>query len=93
MLECRATAFCTCAFFGDSHNSKDMGKTKKLYAYQINLVPEQEGGYTVLVPLLPGCVSYGRTIEEATENAKERDTDVDGRIQTRPHRYLSPWYF
>ncbi|MCH8268138.1 MAG: type II toxin-antitoxin system HicB family antitoxin [Acidobacteria bacterium] len=48
-----------------------MGKTKKLYAYQISLVPEQEGGYTVLVPLLPGCVSYGRTIEEATENAKE----------------------
>ena len=48
-----------------------MGKAKKLYAYQISLVPEQEGGYTVLVPLLPGCVSYGRTIEEATENAKE----------------------
>ncbi|MCZ6488971.1 MAG: type II toxin-antitoxin system HicB family antitoxin [Acidobacteria bacterium] len=48
-----------------------MGKTKKLYAYQISLVPEQEGGYTVLVPLLRGCVSYGRTIEEATENAKE----------------------
>ena len=48
-----------------------MGKTKKLYAYQISVVPEQEGGYTVLVPLLPGCVSYGRTIEEATENAKE----------------------
>ena len=48
-----------------------MGKTKELYAYQISLVPEQEGGYTVLVPLLPGCVSYGRTIEEATENAKE----------------------
>ncbi len=48
-----------------------MGKTKKLYAYQISLVPEQEGGYTVLVPLLPGCVSYGHTIEEATENAKE----------------------
>ncbi|MBI2815745.1 MAG: type II toxin-antitoxin system HicB family antitoxin [Acidobacteria bacterium] len=46
-------------------------KIKKVYSYQINLVPEKEGGYTVLVPLLPGCVSYGATIEEATENAKE----------------------
>ena len=46
-------------------------KTKKVYSYQINLIPEKEGGYTVLVPLLPGCVSYGPTIEEATENAKE----------------------
>lgn len=39
--------------------------------YQINLVPEPEGGYTVLVPALSGCVSYGETIEEATRNAKE----------------------
>ena len=46
-------------------------KKRKVYSYQINLVPEAEGGYTVLVPLLPGCVSYGRTIEEATENSKE----------------------
>jgi antitoxin HicB len=48
-----------------------MRKTKKVYSYQINLIPEREGGYTVLVPLLPGCVSYGETIEAATENAKE----------------------
>jgi predicted RNase H-like HicB family nuclease len=43
----------------------------KAYSYQINLIQEREGGYTVTVPLLPGCVSYGRTIEEATEKAKE----------------------
>jgi predicted RNase H-like HicB family nuclease len=35
------------------------------------LIPEEEGGYTVVVPLLPGCVSYGATIEEATANARE----------------------
>lgn len=39
--------------------------------YQINLIPEPEGGYTVLVPALPGCVSYGETIEQATTNAQE----------------------
>jgi len=48
-----------------------MRRSKKSYSYQINLVPEKEGGYTVLVPLLPGCVSYGRTVEEATVNARE----------------------
>ena len=46
-------------------------KIKRTHSYQINLIPEPERGYTVLVPLLPGCVSYGRTIEEAAENAKE----------------------
>ena len=44
---------------------------KKVYAYQITLVPEDEGGYTVVVPSLPGCVSYGRTVDEAAEMAKE----------------------
>lgn len=33
--------------------------------YQIVLTPEKEGGFTVTVPALPGCVSYGRTIDEA----------------------------
>lgn len=33
--------------------------------YQVVLTPEPEGGYTVTVPSLPGCVSYGKTIDEA----------------------------
>jgi predicted RNase H-like HicB family nuclease len=48
-----------------------MSRTRKGYSYQINLVPEPEGGYTVLVPSLPGCVSFGTSIEEATTNARE----------------------
>ena len=48
-----------------------MRRTKRVYSYQINLIPEPEGGYTVLVPLLPGCVSYGESIEEAAANARE----------------------
>ena len=27
--------------------------------------PEKEGGFTVLVPSLPGCVSYGKDLNEA----------------------------
>lgn len=48
-----------------------MQRKRKVYSYQINLISEPEGGYTVLVPLLPGCISYGASIEEATANAKE----------------------
>jgi antitoxin HicB len=44
---------------------------RSIHPYQITLVPEDEGGYTVIVPSLPGCVSYGRTVEEATANARE----------------------
>ena len=41
------------------------------FLFQIVLRPEPEGGYTVLVPSLPGCVSFGETLEEAKEMAKE----------------------
>ena len=35
------------------------------------LQPEPEGGYTVTVPSLPGCISYGETFEKAMEMIKE----------------------
>jgi len=43
----------------------------KVLNYRILLRKESEGGYTVIVPSLPGCVTYGDTIEEAIEMAKE----------------------
>ena len=39
--------------------------------YKINLRKEVEGGYTVFVPSLPGCITYGDTVDEAIEMAKE----------------------
>jgi antitoxin HicB len=39
--------------------------------YNIMLRPEPEGGYTALVPALPGCVTYGRTVDEAREMARD----------------------
>jgi len=43
----------------------------KLLSYKVLLRKEPEGGYTVIVPSLPGCVTYGDTIEEGIEMAKE----------------------
>ncbi|MCD6282356.1 type II toxin-antitoxin system HicB family antitoxin [bacterium] len=39
--------------------------------YRIHLKKEPEGGYTVTVPSLPGCVTYGDTVEEAIDMARE----------------------
>jgi predicted RNase H-like HicB family nuclease len=35
------------------------------------LEPQEEGGFTVYVPSLPGCISEGDTKEEALSNIKE----------------------
>ena len=39
--------------------------------YTINLRPEPEGGYTVLVPALPEVVTFGESEEEALRMAHE----------------------
>lgn len=39
--------------------------------YRILMTREPEGGFTVNVPALPGCVTFGETIEHAMEMAKE----------------------
>ena len=38
---------------------------------KIIMEPSDEGGYTVYVPALPGCISEGDTAEEALENIRE----------------------
>lgn len=43
----------------------------KPLSYRILLTEEPEGGYTVTVPMLPGCVTYGDTMEKAKKMAKE----------------------
>jgi len=39
--------------------------------YRILLRNEPEGGFTVTVPALPGCVTFGSTLDEAIAMAKE----------------------
>jgi len=38
---------------------------------RVILEPSDEGGYTVYVPSLPGCLSEGETTEEALSNIQE----------------------
>ena len=39
--------------------------------YKILLHKEPEGSYTVSVPALPGCITYGENVEHSLQMAKE----------------------
>jgi len=42
---------------------------KKLRQFNIIFRPEPEGGFTVIIPSLPGCITYGQNLKEAKEMA------------------------
>jgi antitoxin HicB len=42
---------------------------KQVYTYTIQLEPEEGGRFTVTVPSLPGCVTWGRDYDHALEAA------------------------
>lgn len=41
------------------------------YSFRVILRPEQDGGFSAFVPELPGAVSQGETVDEATMNMKD----------------------
>lgn len=49
-----------------------------MLTYTVELKPQEEGGYTITVPVLPGCISEGDTVEEALTNIKDA---VEGYIK------------
>jgi len=57
---------------------------------QVVLEPSDEGGFSVYVPALPGCISEGETEEEAMANIREaielylEDTDTEHLPSDKP---------
>jgi len=43
----------------------------RVLSYRVILTPEPEGGFTVTVPALPGCVTYGKDLDEAKEMVRD----------------------
>ena len=39
--------------------------------FKVIFEPSDEGGYTVHVPALPGCISEGATLDDARRNIRE----------------------
>lgn len=46
-------------------------QSMKIHHYTAVFQNEPEGGYTVIIPALKGCVTFGETIEKASEAARE----------------------
>jgi predicted RNase H-like HicB family nuclease len=47
-------------------------------SYKVVLEPSKDGGYSVYVPSLPGCVSEGDSYQEALDNIREA---IRGRLE------------
>lgn len=41
----------------------------KILRYNVVFRPEPEGGFTVIIPSLPGCITYGSNLKEARKMA------------------------
>lgn len=62
--------------------------TKNRYSYTIIVRPEPEGGFTVTVPALPGCVTFGNTLAAARRMAEDA---IGGYLQSlRKHGETIP---
>lgn len=59
----------TKARFGPWYNTLMI--RKKLLKYTVIYTSEPEGGFTVTVPSLPGCVTYGKDLKEAEKMAED----------------------
>jgi antitoxin HicB len=53
------------------YNDEKGSKELRHLTYKILLRPEPEGGFTVLIPSLPGCITFGETVEECIRMAQE----------------------
>lgn len=47
------------------------GRTERQMKYRVLLQEDEDGAWVAEVPSLPGCVSQGRTREEAVANVRE----------------------
>lgn len=39
--------------------------------YSVVLLPEDDGRFTASVPALPGCVTFGNSVDQALERARD----------------------
>lgn len=46
----------------------------RLLQFNVLFRPEPEGGFTVIVPSLPGCITYGKDLQEAKTMAQDAIT-------------------
>ena len=62
---------CSKKIENDKISPKTIKNKEKKMKLKVVLEPSEEGGYTVRVPSLPGCISEGDTVEEALANIRD----------------------
>jgi len=55
--------------------------------YRVYLEPDEDGVFVATCPSLPGCVSQGRTLREATENIREA---IEGYLKSLHQKHCNP---
>lgn len=73
--------------FGKVVNMKNVKKQGHI-RYTLIFRPEAEGGFTVTVPSLPGCITYGKTLSSAKSAA--RDAVAGYLVSLKKHRRENP---
>lgn len=76
----------------------------KIYDYTVIFEEVEEGGYAVRIPALPGCFTFGDSLEEARRMAKEaiqchiegllkdgEPVPIEDKSKTHQSDSLSPW--
>jgi predicted RNase H-like HicB family nuclease len=86
--------------------ANDFEQTKHVYECRVWLCPEEvDGGYSAIVPSLPGLATQGETIDEAIENVKgafralaaeytENGNEIPWQKEidrTKPHGTIEKW--
>lgn len=51
--------------------TRQLNMTAKSHEFEVVLQPEEEGGFSVSVPALPGCHTQGETRDEALSMARD----------------------
>ncbi|MBM3205077.1 type II toxin-antitoxin system HicB family antitoxin [Candidatus Uhrbacteria bacterium] len=46
-------------------------ENERIYNFTVVFHPAEEGGYMVIVPALPGCITEGDTLDDAKKMAEE----------------------
>jgi predicted RNase H-like HicB family nuclease len=71
---------------GKSLGADGAGEVESVTVHEFTIVldPDEDGdGYTVTVPALPGCITQGRTVDEALEMARDAITLYIGVLRER----------
>ena len=51
--------------------------------YSVVLLPEDDGRYTASVPALPGCVTFGNSVEQTLERARDAIAQYVASLEAR----------